>query len=93
MVLLPGDKLVLYTDGVTEATNAAYDMYEEKRLTEVLEKSADADVEQTVHAVSRSIDAFVDGAEQADDITMVILKWNPGAENAAAGAKTFPAVP
>ena len=47
--------------------------------------SDDADVEQTVHAVSRSIDAFVDGAEQADDITMVILKWNPGAENAAAG--------
>lgn len=85
MDLFPGDKLVLYTDGVTEATNAAYDMYEEKRLTEVLEKSADADVEQTVHAVSRSIDAFVDGAEQADDITMVILKWNPGAENAAAG--------
>lgn len=30
MVFLPGDKLVLYTDGVTEATNAAYDMYENK---------------------------------------------------------------
>ncbi len=77
MDFAPGDKLVLYTDGVTEATNAANDMYEEKRLTEVLEKSINEDVEQTVHAISESIDMFVDGAEQADDITMVILKWNP----------------
>lgn len=76
MDFLPGDKLVLYTDGVTEAANAVYDMYEEKRLTEVLEKSINKDVEQTVHAISKSIDTFVDGAEQADDITMVILKWN-----------------
>lgn len=76
MDFLSGDKLVLYTDGVTEATNAAYDMYEEKRLTEVLEKSVNEDAEQTVHAVGKSIDAFVDGAEQADDITMMILKWN-----------------
>lgn len=72
---VPGDKLVLYTDGVTEATNAAYEMYEEKRLTEVLRQSVKEDVEQTVRAISESIDAFVDGAEQADDITMVIVKW------------------
>lgn len=83
MDILPGDKLVLYTDGVTEATNAAYDMYEEKRLTQVLEKSVNEDVEQTVHAINKSIDTFVDGAEQADDITMVILKWNQKAEGQA----------
>ncbi|MCI9633651.1 MAG: PP2C family protein-serine/threonine phosphatase [Ruminococcus sp.] len=83
MDLFPGDKLVLYTDGVTEATNAAYDMYEEKRLTEVLEQSVNEDVEQTVHTVSESIDRFVDGAEQADDITMVILKWNQKAQGQA----------
>lgn len=84
MDFLPGDKLVLYTDGVTEATNAAYDMYEEKRLTQVLEKSVNEDVEQTVHAISESIDTFVAGAEQADDITMVVVKWNSEGKKAEA---------
>ena len=41
----------------------------------MLRQSVKEDVEQTVRAISESIDAFVDGAEQADDITMVIVKW------------------
>lgn len=85
MDFVPGDKLILYTDGVTEATNAVYEMYEEKRLTEILEKGVQLDVEQTVRSISSSIDEFVNGADQADDITIVVVKWKQKAETAVAG--------
>lgn len=76
MQLQPGDMIYLYTDGVTEATNEAEELYEEERLLQVLNKNCDADTEKICKAVMESVDAFADGAPQFDDITMLAFKFN-----------------
>ena len=62
-----GDTLILYTDGVTEAANAASELYGEKRLSAAV---AAAD-EKVVDRIREDVDGFVAGAEQADDITLL----------------------
>ena len=71
----PGDRLVLYTDGVTEALDANGDLYTENRLMDVLKESKSADVPTLVKSVVDSIYQFAKGQEQADDITMLILGY------------------
>ncbi|MFH1161323.1 MAG: SpoIIE family protein phosphatase [bacterium] len=69
----PGDRLVLYTDGVTEALNLQDDFFTEKRLLKVLHEHSAADVPALVKGVVDSIHTFAEGVEQADDITLLIL--------------------
>jgi len=71
----PGDRLVLYTDGVTEALNVNNELYSENRLIEELKENKSADVPTLVKAVVDSIYHFAKGQEQADDITMLILGY------------------
>jgi len=69
-----GDILFLYTDGVTEATNAQDELYGEGRLKNVLDQNAVLPLERLLPDIKADIDVFVNGAEQADDITMLALK-------------------
>jgi serine phosphatase RsbU (regulator of sigma subunit) len=69
-----GDMLVLYSDGVTEANNAAYDEYGEGRFIEVLKRYREAPAAAIVDAVTRDLAEFAAGAPQADDITLVVAK-------------------
>ena len=70
-----GDKIFLYTDGVTEATNIENKLYGEDRLQELLNNNLDLSVEETIKEVKRDIDIFVGNAEQFDDITMLELLY------------------
>ena len=70
----PGDLLFLYTDGVTEATSREEKLYGEERLQKCLEENAALAPEKLIHAVHEDINRFVNGAEQFDDITMVVLR-------------------
>jgi len=74
----PGDFLYLYTDGVTEATNSAEELYESDRLLAVLSRDygtgAEA-CEAMCRAVKEDIDRFVGDAPQFDDITMLCLYY------------------
>lgn len=74
-VLEPGDAIYMYTDGVTEAVNRKDellgDTYTEKMLNKHIDKSSQ--VEKFVDTIFEEVDAFADGAMQADDITMVYL--------------------
>ena len=74
--LAPGDAIYLYTDGVTEATDANNTLYGEDRLHTVLEKYKDAAPQVICDEVKRDVDAFVGEAPQFDDITMLSLKYN-----------------
>jgi adenylate cyclase len=70
----PGEVLLLYTDGVTEAENADHTLYSSKRLVEVLARAPVANAERAVAAVIEDVGRFVGGAEQADDITVLALR-------------------
>jgi len=72
--LEPGDMLVLYSDGVTEATNLSYEEYDEERFIEVLTANREKPAVDIVDAVTNSLAEFAAGAPQADDITLVVAK-------------------
>ncbi|MDE7323219.1 MAG: SpoIIE family protein phosphatase [Lachnospiraceae bacterium] len=69
--LMPGDRIFLYTDGVTEAANTRQELYGMKRLAEVLNKDSGLPPVQLLNAVKSDVDFFVGEAEQFDDITML----------------------
>lgn len=72
-----GDRIVLYTDGVTEALNSKKELYGEERLIEKLNTKGLLKTENTADIVSgmkEDIEIFADGAEQADDITIMALE-------------------
>ena len=70
----PGDVLVLYTDGVTEAINAAEEEFDVERLTSVATASRHEPASEILVNVDRAVTAFVDGQPQFDDLTMVVAK-------------------
>jgi phosphoserine phosphatase RsbU/P len=72
--LAPGDLLVIYSDGVTEATNTAEEEYGEERLAQVLRSRRGESPAAIVDAVTESLQQFTSGAPQADDITLVVAK-------------------
>jgi serine phosphatase RsbU (regulator of sigma subunit) len=74
--LAPGDRLVLYTDGVTEAQNAAEDFYGKKRLRDAVSAAGDLDCAGMHDAIQESLKAFTGGAEQSDDITLVVAEYS-----------------
>jgi len=73
--LRPGDRLLLYTDGVTEACNAAQDAYGEARLIAELRAGADGGPAALVRRICDSVTSFAAGAAQSDDITVAVLAW------------------
>ncbi len=73
--LSPGDKIFQYTDGVTEATNAAHELYGMERLSKVLAKNTAEPPAKLLSAVKADIDAFVGDAPQFDDITMLCVSY------------------
>lgn len=76
LIMKPGDRLFLYTDGVTETTNTQKELYGEQRLEDFLNKHADSNTENILHELRRDIDIFEGDAQQFDDITMLILDYN-----------------
>jgi phosphoserine phosphatase RsbU/P len=75
-ILKPGDKLFLYTDGVTEATNVQDQLYSEERLKADLVELHDRSPEEIIKQMLSRIDDFARGTPQADDITMLVLKYD-----------------
>ncbi len=72
--LHPADKVVIYTDGVTEAQNAAGEFFGKKRLREVVLKHA-ADSCSAIHdAIHEAVNGFTGGAPQSDDVTVLVLE-------------------
>lgn len=73
--LEPGDRLVLYTDGITEAANGLGEFFGEEGLLSTLTSlPEDLDAEQVVRAVMGSVRSFCDGIEPEDDMTVVALR-------------------
>ena len=73
--LKKGDKIFVYTDGVPEAMNRDNEMFGTDRMIDTLNTNAGADPEKTLKNVRQSVDTFVGGAEQFDDLTMLCLEY------------------
>ena len=73
--LNPGDKLFLYTDGVPEATNAEQKLFGTDRMITALDTGADGSARDVLVNVRKSVDEFVQDAEQFDDLTMLCLDY------------------
>lgn len=74
--LRKGDRLFCYTDGVTEATNADGEIFGEKRLLSVMNRTAykQTHLRGDLKRVMDSVREFAGGTEQFDDVTMLILE-------------------
>jgi serine phosphatase RsbU (regulator of sigma subunit) len=72
--LQPGDLYVFFTDGISEAMNGDDDCFGEGRLGRLVEDHANLPSEQLRERVLGEVRAFVDGAPQHDDMTMILLK-------------------
>ena len=69
-----GDRIFLYTDGVTEAMNRQDELFGEKRLLAWMSQNRGAAPEEALHGLREEIAVFADGAEQYDDITMLMFE-------------------
>ncbi len=73
--IAPGDEIFLYTDGVTEAQNAAGHFFGGDRLRDTLSSLPGGSPKELLTSLKDTLDAFSSGAEQADDITMLCVKY------------------
>jgi len=77
LALAPGEALLLYTDGVTEAFNPTDEPYGEGRLLDILSKRGGASAETIVTSLVADVAEFVAGAPQSDDLTSLALCYRP----------------
>ena len=73
--LEPGDTLILFSDGVTEAMDPSEDLYGVPRLREVLTGQSDCALDKLQKSILESVENFAKGAHQADDLTLLIVRY------------------
>ena len=77
LTLEPGDTFVLFSDGVSEATNTVEDFYGDDRLLILLSSCAGSSAADIVTRVMGDVRAFAAGAKQSDDITVLAARYTP----------------
>jgi sigma-B regulation protein RsbU (phosphoserine phosphatase) len=73
--LTPGDWLIVFSDGVSEAMSANGDEYGEGRIVSVVEKNKEVEPKQLLEALFADVREFARGAPQSDDITAMMLRY------------------
>jgi sigma-B regulation protein RsbU (phosphoserine phosphatase) len=87
--LREGDLYVFFTDGISEAMNAADDCFGEERLGRIVEEHSHLPSDELRERILREIEAFVGDAPQHDDMTMILLRID---ELTGTARRTAPAV-
>jgi serine phosphatase RsbU (regulator of sigma subunit) len=75
--MLPGDKIVIYSDGLTEAENSDGQFFDTERLRVCLRANAGQDAMQLHQTLIDAVDEFTDGGVVRDDITALVLEYSP----------------
>lgn len=75
--LAPGDLVLFYTDGVTDAQGPDGDRFGDDRLLELLEATRGGTAQATIDAIHEAVEGFARGVEPADDVTIVALRRTP----------------
>lgn len=76
MLLEDGDLFFAYTDGVTEALNQDNELYGTDRMEQVIDCFQDPGVNVLLEVMLADVNQFANGVEQADDITMLVMKYH-----------------
>jgi len=71
----PGDTIIVFSDGVSEAMNAAGDEYGDAKLQELCVADAGAGPQAMIDKVIASVRLFTKGAAQSDDITVMVIRY------------------
>lgn len=74
IVFNPGDVLLIYTDGITEAMNASDEEFGEKKLTELVKTDIDLSANELTKKIVASVKQHAGDRDQSDDFTLVIIK-------------------
>jgi serine phosphatase RsbU (regulator of sigma subunit) len=74
IALQTGDVIVLYTDGITEAMDSESDLFGDARLQRLVEEHGHLESGELRERILREIESFVGGADQHDDMTMILIK-------------------
>ena len=74
IVLQPGELILLYTDGITEAFNERNEQFEEERLVKVVRENLHLDANEISEQIVNRVIAFQGGVPQSDDLTLVVAK-------------------
>jgi sigma-B regulation protein RsbU (phosphoserine phosphatase) len=72
--LHPGEIIVIYSDGVTEADNELEEMFGDKRLQEIVRQNKDSNSRQIIDKIYQGVREFIVPKMQEDDITLVVIK-------------------
>jgi sigma-B regulation protein RsbU (phosphoserine phosphatase) len=75
LTLYPGDMLLLFTDGVTEAVNLRGELFGDERLLEEVSTAADPSPSGRIEAVRQALARYSEGVPQADDITILAVRY------------------
>ena len=73
--LQPGDLLITFSDGVTEAMSASSEEYGEPRLLETVEAHRTQKASELLETIFTSVRAFTTGADQSDDVTALVVRY------------------
>jgi phosphoserine phosphatase RsbU/P len=79
MKLEPGDTLVLFSDGVTEAMNPSEELFSVARLRELLSGQKDTPLDEMQKQVLEAVSNFAQGASQSDDLTLLLVRFRAAA--------------
>jgi phosphoserine phosphatase RsbU/P len=75
LTLAPGDRLVIFTDGVSEAMNSALEEWGEERLIATVRAPQGCDALEIITRIMQVADQFAAGAAQHDDMTLIVLRF------------------
>ena len=75
LTMEPGDFLVVFSDGVSEALNADEEEFEDARILESIEGSSGRDAQTQLEHLFSSVKAFMAGTAQTDDVTVLVVSY------------------
>ena len=79
--LAPGDTLLLYTDGITEAEDKDRKLFQDDRLKQVFSQYQNASLQQLQDGIFSAIERFTGGTSQSDDVTLLVVRFRGTEEN------------
>jgi sigma-B regulation protein RsbU (phosphoserine phosphatase) len=80
--LEPGDTLLLYTDGVTEAEDKDRNLFQEEQLKKAFSQHPNSSLKTLQDGIWSAIEKFTEGTRQSDDITLLVVRYRGPAEDA-----------